>query len=251
LKETVERTETGAILYDRSLLNHPSDASFTPEAWQTVERVTGRLRSAGRGDTLVVSDGIREFVLKHYVRGGLPGRFVHDRYLWLGEARSRAFAEWRLLATMIDMGLPVPRPAAARYRHHGLWYSADLLTLRVPGIEPLSARLASDETDAELWRGIGRAIRHFHDAGVRHADLNAYNVQVDREGGVVLLDFDRGELRSPGSWHSQNLDRLHRSLRKLKQLDPALHFAEPDWRLLVEAYAAGAHFPPGKVEGPM
>lgn len=237
MKQTVERTETGAILYDRSLLNHISDASFTAGGWRAAEPVRGRLRSAGRSNTLVVSDGERELVLRHYVRGGLPGRFVHDRYLWLGEDRTRAFAEWRLLAKLCDMNLPVPRPAAARYRREGLCYTADLLTLRVPGIEPLSARLARGKGDEELWRRVGRTIRRFHDAGVHHADLNAYNVQVDEDGDVFLLDFDRGEIRNAGGgWRRENLARLHRSLRKLERLDPDLRFDERAWRILLEGY---------------
>lgn len=238
MKETVEKTETGAILYDRSLLNHSSESSFTAEGWRTARAVEGRLRSAGRGGTLIVSDGEREFVLKHYVRGGVPGRLVHDRYLWVGEARTRAFVEWRLLARLCELGLPVPRPAAARYRRSGLWYGADLLTLRVPGIEPLSVRIAAKPADAESWREVGRGIRRFHAAGVFHPDLNAHNVQLDGDGRVFLLDFDRGSVRPSGAWRRANLARLRRSLDKLKRVDPGLHFEEDDWSRLLEGYAA-------------
>jgi 3-deoxy-D-manno-octulosonic acid kinase len=238
LKETVERTGTGAILYDRSLLNHISERAFTPEGWERATPVEGRLRSAGRGRTLVVGDGERELVLKHYVRGGLPARFLHDRYLWRGEARTRAFAEWRLLARLRDLGLPVPPPAAARYTRQGAWYTADLLTVRVPGIRPLSARIAGD-TGAGFWRGIGAGLRRFHDAGVFHADLNAYNVQVDAGDRVFLLDFDRGRLRPPGAWRQSNLARLRRSLDKLKGLDPDLHFDPADWEALLDGYRRG------------
>lgn len=236
MKSAVEKTATGAILYDRSILDHVSDATFTPGYWRTAEPVRGRLRSAGRGNTLLVSDGERELVLKHYVRGGLPGRVVHDRYLWLGAARTRAFAEWRLLAKLREMGLPVPRPAAARYCRDGPFYTADLLTLKLPDLTPLSTRLADSPPDAGLWCEVGRVIRRFHDAGVYHADLNAHNVQVNGNGDVFLLDFDRGEVRRGGDWRKRNLARLHRSLCKLKGLDPDLRFEEPDWRRLLEGY---------------
>lgn len=236
LKSIVEKSETGAILYDPSILDRVSDASFSPKSWRRAEPVRGRVRSAGRGNTLLVSDGQRELVLKHYVRGGLPGRVVHDRYLWLGEARTRAFAEWHLLAKLCEMGLPVPRPAAARYRRDNPFYTADLLTVRVPDLMPLSVRLADSPAGAGLWRDIGRVIRRFHDAGVCHADLNAYNVQVNGNGDVFLLDFDRGELHGAGNWRRGNLARLHRSLCKIKRLDPELRFDESDWRRLLEGY---------------
>lgn len=239
MEATVERTETGAILYDRSILNHISDASFTPEGWRSARPVQGRLRSAGRGNTAIVGDGEREYVLRHYRRGGLMARVNRDRYLWLGAERTRAFAEWRLLARLVDMGLPVPRPAAARYERHGRWYTADLLTQREPGIVPLSTRIARGPVDNEFWRGIGAGLRRFHDAGVYHADLNAYNVQVDAADEVFLLDFDRGEIRDGGEWKTAILERLHRSLRKLARLDSALRFGDESWEALLQGYLGG------------
>lgn len=236
LEATVQKTETGAILYDRSILNHISDASFTPGGWPTATRVQGRLRSAGRGNTTIVSDGARELVLRHYLRGGLVARVNHDRYLWRGEERTRAFVEWRLLARLTELGLPVPRPAAARYRRVGLCYMADLLTVKEPGITPLSTRIAREPADDDFWRGIGSGLRRFHTAGVYHADLNAYNVQVDASDRVFLLDFDRGAIRPAGKWQQENLARLHRSLRKLKGLDSTLHYSEANWEALADAY---------------
>ncbi|HEX2139222.1 MAG TPA: 3-deoxy-D-manno-octulosonic acid kinase [Woeseiaceae bacterium] len=236
MEAILEKTESGAILYDRSILNHISDAHFRPDGWHAATPVQGRLRSAGRGSTMIVSDGEREFVLRHYRRGGMVSRVNRDRYLWRGEKHTRAFSEWRLLARLIDMGLAVPRPAAARYQRSGLFYTADLLTVRVPGITPLSVRLAGEPVNEELWRRVGLGLRRFHDAGVFHADLNAYNVQLTADDNLFLLDFDRGELRPPGRWQQENLARLHRSLRKLKRLDPALHFSEADWHAAMNAY---------------
>lgn len=236
MEATLERTETGAILYDRSILNHISDASFTPEAWPAAAPVQGRLRSTGRGNTLTVSDGEREFVLRHYRRGGWMGRVNRDLYLWLGEERTRAFAEWRLLARLAEMGLPVPHPAAARYQRKGFFYTADLLTRKARDIKPLSVRLAREPAGEGFWRGLGQGIRRFHDAGVYHADLNAYNVQVDVSDGIFLLDFDRGAIKPPGRWQRDNLARLHRSLHKVKGLEPSLGFREADWETLVDAY---------------
>ena len=239
MSETVEKTGTGAILYDPTVLNHIEDASFSPAAWQRASGIEGRLRSAGRGATTVVSDGRRTFVIRHYHRGGLASRVTSDAYLWLGENRTRSFLEFRLLAVLSDKGLPVPRPAAARYRRRGLFYTADLITEYAPGIRPLSLRIA-DDTGRDFWRRLGAGISRFHDAGVNHADLNAYNVQVDGNDDVFVLDFDRGRLLAQGAWRERNLARLHRSLEKVRSLDDRVRFSATDWQALCEGYREAA-----------
>jgi len=238
LNGKVENTETGAILYDRTLINQISEASFFPEQWEFATPVTGSLRAAGRGNTMFVGDGHAEFVLKSYRRGGLPGRLNRDLYLWLGQERTRAFAEWRLLAKLTAMGLPVPRPAAARYcRVAALFYKADLLTVRAPDIMPLSERLLQRPASEEFWRAIGKGLRRFHEQGVFHADLNAYNVQVDAQDDLFILDFDRGRLLSGGTWQKRNLARLYRSLRKIKRLEPRIAFSDRRWQQLMHGYS--------------
>jgi 3-deoxy-D-manno-octulosonic acid kinase len=236
LSDTVEKTGNGAILYDSSIINQISDAEFVPGNWSTATLVKGVLRSAGRGNTAIVADGLREFVLRHYVRGGVPGRIVFDRYLWTGEDSTRSFSEWRLLAKLVARDLPVPRPVAARYCRTGLFYRADLLTVRIPGIRSLADRIAAGPGSENFWHDIGRGLHRFHDAGVYHADLNAYNVQVDDHDHPYLLDFDRGRIRAPGVWRQKNLARLHRSLRKVKLLDERLHYTEANWNWLLDGY---------------
>lgn len=113
MTETVERTATGAILYDQSVINQISESHFTADGWPHAALVDGRLGSGGRGNTMYVGNVPRQFVLRHYVRGGLVGKLIRDRYLFKGEDATRAFAEWRMLAKMADFNLRVPRPAAA------------------------------------------------------------------------------------------------------------------------------------------
>jgi 3-deoxy-D-manno-octulosonic acid kinase len=242
VSETVEKTGTGAILYDPTVLNHIEDASFSSAAWQHSSGIEGRLRSAGRGATSVVSDGRRTFVIRHYHRGGLVARATNDAYLWLGENRTRSFKEFRLLSALTAKGLPVPRPAAARYRRRGAFlYTADLITEYAPGIRPLSVRI-SDDTGRDFWRRLGAGISRFHDAGVNHADLNAYNVQVDGNDETFILDFDRGRLMTQdrGSWRERNLARLRRSLEKVRRLDTGARFSMTDWQALCEGYRDAA-----------
>jgi 3-deoxy-D-manno-octulosonic acid kinase len=236
LTENVYKTTNGAIVYDPAIFNQISDSLFVAGNWAVAKPVTGKLRSAGRGNTMIVSDGSQEFVLRHYVRGGLPGRIIHDSYIWSGEPKTRSFAEWRLLAKLSSLGLPVPKPAAARYLRFGPFYKADLMTVRIPGIRSLAERISEGPGDEAFWAGIGRGLHEFHAAGVNHADLNAYNLQLDAEDRLVLLDFDRGRLMAPGVWRQKNLARLHRSLKKVKSLDKRLCYVKANWDQLLEGY---------------
>ena len=79
MTETVERTSTGAILYDRQIINQISEERFTPQGWLHAERLSGELGSGGRGNTLFVGNVPRQFVLRHFMRGGLMGRINRDR----------------------------------------------------------------------------------------------------------------------------------------------------------------------------
>ena len=66
--------------------------------------------------------------------------------------------------------------------------------------------------------------------------MNAYNVQIDTDGLLWLLDFDKGALRPPGHWQQETLSRLHRSLHKIMGLDPRLNFRSENWEQLLEGY---------------
>ena len=81
-----------------------------------------------------------------------------------------------------------------------------------------------------------RCLRRFHEHGVQHADLNAHNVLLGRDGGVHLLDFDRGRLRERGAWEDTVLARLHRSLVKVTQGLPPDRFGDANWRALLAGY---------------
>ena len=242
MTESLQNTANGAIIFDAELFDGISNASFTPDQWQDYSPVSGGLRSSGRGNTMIVRNDHGEFVLRHFRRGGLIARLVEDRYFWLGEDATRAFSEWRLLSELVAMELPVPRPAAARYVRRGLTYTADLLTVLIPDVISLSDRIATLPCDEAFWQGLGSGIARFHKAGVFHADLNAYNVQIDKDDRVWLVDFDRGRLRQPGRWRQENLARLHESLQKIKRLDPRLYFSEPSWEQFLEGYFNSSRF---------
>jgi 3-deoxy-D-manno-octulosonic acid kinase len=170
------------------------------------------------------------------LRGGLPGKLIRDKYLWTGERETRAFSEWYLLAKLFRLGLPVPRPAAARYVRKGPVYTADLLTLRIPAIRSLAERVGDAPGDANFWRKIGAQVQRFHKARVFHAYLNAYNIQLGPADKLYLLDFDRGDIRDPGHWQQKNIARLHRSLQKLKHIDSNFNFDRNCWEAFLDGY---------------
>jgi 3-deoxy-D-manno-octulosonic acid kinase len=213
-------------------------ALFEPSFWAgrgELAEVTG-----GRGSAWFVGVNGR-WVLRHSRRGGFIARWARDRYVWAGERRVRAFAEWRLLALLSRRGLPVPAPIAARYRRSGIVYRCDLITQRIAGARPLSAVLSADPVDEHTWRRIGAAVGRLHAAGADHADLNAHNILLDAAGGVSVIDFDRGRLRAPGVWAARNLSRLHRSLLKVARRLPAGRFSAAAWDCLLDGYALAGH----------
>jgi len=236
LTETVEKTATGAILYDRQIIAEIDDARFRPAGWLHAAAVRGTLGSAGRGNTMYVGNVPRQFVLRHFMRGGLVGKIVRDAYVWRGENNTRSFAEWRMLAKMADKGLRVPRPAAARYQRRGCVYTADIITVRIPNVVPLSEAISGRPKSAEFWESLGKAVYEFHANGVHHADMNAYNLQIDIDGDLWMLDFDRGSLLPPGPWQQRTLNRLHRSLQKIVTLNPKLHFLPENWEQFLSGY---------------
>jgi len=205
-------TDRGAILFDPARVAVPGGLLFDPAHWRARGALTEQ--AGGRGSVQYIDAGEGGWVLRRYLRGGMAARIARDRYLWTGEERTRSFREIRLLAELRERGLPVPVPVAARFRRHHLAYDAELITERLPGARSLFEMLAAGKMDDARWAAIGRCLRHFHDAGVHHADLNANNIMLGEHREVWVLDFDRGRLRHPGSWSERVLDRLARSLAK-------------------------------------
>lgn len=240
MTESIEKTPKGAILYDPQVISNMTADRFTPGGWLHAEPIKGRLGSGGRGNTMFVGNIPRQFVLRHYVRGGMVGKIVKDLYVWTGAEETRPFREWRMLAKMADNGLRVPRPAAARYVRNGPFYKADLITVRVPNVCALSTWIHQQKGDEAFWQGVGQGIFEFHSHGVYHADMNAYNLQIDGDRHLWMLDFDRGKLLAAGPWQQETLSRLHRSLQKIKSRDPALHYDEECWEQLLAGYFAAS-----------
>ena len=156
---------------------------------------------------------------------------------YLARSISRPLAEFRMLAGLSDMGLPVPAPLAALCARQGLRYRGWLLLERILQVVPLADLIMERADDDSLWRRCGAVIRRFHAAGVVHADLNARNILVGQGPAVHLVDFDRARLAAnDAAAFRANLARLRRSLEKLWP-DPLRDRLEGCWRQLEGGYA--------------
>jgi 3-deoxy-D-manno-octulosonic acid kinase len=236
-QEEIERFTGGAMLYDGARCGQtPLAQWFEPSYWHALGAAEDN--AGGRGTITFMRHGERRWVLRHYRRGGAIARLVRDRYFWIGERRTRAFGEWRLLHELAGRGLPVPAPVAARYLREGFAYTADLITEELPTRVTLAQAMLAGKLPPARWQDVGACIARFHAEGVHHADLNAHNVLLGRNHFVYLVDFDRGRIASRGaSWEEAVLARLQRSLQKVSREDGHGAFGAQQWQWLREGYA--------------
>lgn len=228
------KTAEQVCCFDSALVPDFSPDYFSAQFWQQQQAVTGQ--SHGRGVTWFIRYQQSEWVLRHYWRGGLIGRYVKDLFCFTRLRAARSFAEFNLLHKLVDDELPVPRPVAARITRHGLLYSADILIERIPDAEDLVQILKREALSADSWQRIGQVLAQFHQAGVYHSDLNAHNILRDASGKIWIIDFDKGGIRHPGRWQANNLARLLRSLKKETGLHRQFHWHSDDWQNLLVAY---------------
>jgi len=235
MKLEIHRDRTWAIAYDAELLSEPRPDHFSVEYWQSRQAINGE--AVGRGSAWFIDAPFGPVVLRHYLRGGWAAAVSRQHYFFTGVSGSRPFREFHLLADLHQSGLPVPRPVAALCRHHGLFSTGAIITVRIPSTETLADLLTGAAMSKDDWHSVGSCIRQLHDAGVWHADLNARNILLDSDRKVFLIDFDRARFNPGNAVNGKaNLNRLKRSLQKLyseKEL-PALQLA---WTELEAGYA--------------
>lgn len=236
MKPVMHKDRSLAIIYDASTLDLPAARYFTPEYWAGCNALQGE--AVGRGSAWFIDAPFGPVVLRQYLRGGWAAKLSRAAYFFSTVERSRPFQEFNVLASLHELGLPVPRPLAALCEHYGIISSGALITARIEGAQTLADLLPGDDLSAELWPDVGKCIRHFHQAGVWHADLNARNILLDAQSRVFLIDFDRARFTSGKAVNGENnLARLHRSLVKLWPASAASKL-KPAWDSLLAAYHA-------------
>ncbi len=231
--------------------NHNEIPTFVPDMlsstyWQNKNSI---IRTAqGRGTTWFVqyqepnnNQQLKQWVLRHYYRGGLIGKFNKDHYLYTSQESTRPAREFALLKHMQQLNLPAPKPIAYRVIRCGMFYQADLLSSSIENANDLVELLSNQAISNSLWFKIGAVIQKFHFNGIYHHDLNAHNILVNNQNDIYIIDFDRSELRTNEAidqkgWQQNNLSRLQRSfLKELKQLKQ-FHWNNENWSALLEGY---------------
>ena len=226
-------SSNSVIWFDDQLLDHPPELVFGIEYWKSRDKVIGS--ATGRGTTWFVDAGKLPAALRHYRRGGLFGKVVHDSYWFSGWENTRSFMEMMLLNELIAAGVNVPKPIAAKAVKSGTTYTADLLSEKVADATDLVDILSGESISADLYRKIGYQIAIMHHAGVNHTDLNIHNILIDKYGNVWIIDFDKCGYGKGSSWKQSNLERLKRSF--VKELNKRqIHWQEEDFNTLLEGY---------------
>jgi 3-deoxy-D-manno-octulosonic acid kinase len=198
-----------ALMFDAERWPQLSEHQFNASGYANAQTVAGQ---GGRGSAWFVPTPAGDAVLKHYLRGGLLAKFVHNSYFYRGAANSRGFKEFTLLQKLSMLGLPVPKPLAA-FCQRGLFsYRAALVTERLQDVYSLVSAVQKSNAP---WQLLGEILARFHKAGAHHSDLNANNILLNPQNEVFIIDWDNCSLETgPGAWCEKVLARLQRSLLK-------------------------------------
>ena len=195
-------------------------------------------REAGRGTVTFFSGCGLDLVHKTYKRGGLIRKLVSNSYFWTGLSKTRAHIEFDGLKKMFDLGLPVPRPVAARIVRKGIFYRAELITEEIENATTFGKNLAANNLSTSMLKELGVAIRSLHGKGFMHPDLNIENILIGDSKKIFFLDFDQTQpLRQKEIQFGIDIERLRRSVKKFC-LKNERDFPEREWQIMLEAYGS-------------
>ena len=175
-------------------------------------------------------------IVRPYLRGGLIGHLLHDRYF----DPQRAINELQLYEEAHKRGIPTLEVLGAVTRScRGLGYRHGIITRYLEDVKDLGVVL-TEITDVQArraaMRAAGRVIRVMHEQGFDHPDLNIKNILVrlgDKEASVKawIIDFDQGHFVDgplPQKARETNLLRLLRSFVKFdRRQSGMLNFRDP------------------------
>ncbi|MBD1576847.1 3-deoxy-D-manno-octulosonic acid kinase [Vibrio sp. S11_S32] len=227
------------IWYDEFLISESVAYSLDPCYWQENDKIIGSAQ--GRGTTWFVQTPKLAGALRHYHRGGLLGRIVRDHYWFIGWNKTRSYQEFIVLEHLLNNGVHVPKPIAARATKKYLCYQADILTEKIPNAQDMISILKKGPLSSEIYIKMGEEIRKMHAANVNHTDLNIHNILIDDGGKVWIIDFDKCHIESSSTsnrtWPLSNMERLFRSFNKELDKHQIYWNKEQDWSALQAGYS--------------
>lgn len=229
------QTHNQYILLNPSLLSADFDNEnvFNIDFWREQNAVIGSAQ--GRGTTWFIQLPSTQAAIRHYHRGGLLGKLIHDHYIFTGWEKTRSIAEYHLLNHLADNGVHVPRPIAARAVKEGPTYRADIISEKVANARDLVDILQSSSLTDQQYIEIGKQIKKMHSQQVNHSDLNIHNILLDKHNKVWLIDFDKCYFQDGEAWKQSNIARLKRSFLK-EQKKRSIHYQESHFTALLSGY---------------
>ena len=209
----------GARLVVDASWSGAADARALLDPGELMRRLADASGSRGRAATTLLRARAGSCALLRTVRhGGLLAPMLGERLLGLG----RALRELQVAGELHARGAPVPRPLLVAGVRRGLFWQAALATAYEEGARDGVALLAAEPARPRLARALdaaARAVRRFHDAGGRHADLHLGNL-LFREGEracvALVIDLDGARAGAPPApaRRMRELMRLYRSVAK-------------------------------------
>jgi 3-deoxy-D-manno-octulosonic acid kinase len=232
-----ERDGRGRLLVVRENLGNSLPIANVCENGGEVSAYSGReaLRC------LRLPDGERALV-RSYRHGGLLRALTRKVFFtW----PPRPLRELAISEELRQRGVPTVEPCGACVEPlWGPFYRGWFITRELTGArdlwETVSGSLIVGFDNRAVLRAAADGVRLLHREGVYHADLNMKNILVRREAGGLksyIIDFDKAKLflgRLPAPVAQRNIERLHRSARKL---DPSgRYISEANWKDFLERY---------------
>ena len=219
------------------------DGAGTLHAWAATAPEAVGFQGRGTAWGVRLPGGAIDVVVRHAHRGGELRTIRGDRFVWPGRAPWELETSLRLQ----EAGVRTPDVVAyALYPAGPGFCRCDVATRRLPpGSEFPTAWADSDDTVKDrLLVAVGELLRDLAAAGAQHADLNAKNLYLARDGGrwhAWVLDVDRMRFRTPrdADVAAQNLARLVRSLKKLRNRK-TMAMADADLARLAEVTEGGS-----------
>ncbi len=207
-----------------------------------LERAFASPGGHGRAPTalLEIAPGGPRLHVRRLVHGGLLGPLLRTAFLGL----ERPVTELRVTQRLREAGAPVARPALALGRRLlGPLRACAVATYFEEEARDAAAFLAATEERGAVLRAAaaaGDAVRRFHDAGGRHADLHVKNLLLRESAGrlaCVVVDLDKARMASDAT-PAERMAELMRLFRSLVKWDLLQRVGERGCARFFSAYCA-------------